>query len=264
MTTHHSRPLSKKGLKFYTPFVIGAHLLTRPFIPRKPHILLACLPKSGSTFLSNALAECVGIRRVGLVPTYGERYQELCELRLARYHHNGYVSQLHIQSSEWTQELAQRYNITPIVLVRDIPDCIISMREHFRREPNFGFFTALGTTHADMSDDEVDALIVRFAMPWYISFYAGWKRADNALFIDYEDAVNNPQNSLHAILNFAQSQRSDAEISAALKTVEDKSNRFNKGIAGRGVSLKAESRDKLKELLSFYPEISSDKIFQNI
>jgi hypothetical protein len=264
MTIHHSRPLKKKGLKFYTPFVVGMHLLTRPFLPPKPHILLACLPKSGSTFLSNALAECSGIRRVGLVPTYGERYQELCELRLARYHHNGYVSQLHIQNSEWTQELVRRYNITPIILVRDIPDCIISMREHFRREPNFGFFTAPGAAHASMSDDEIDALIVRFAMPWYISFYAGWKRAGNVLFIDYEDAVNNPKDSLKAILDFAHSKRSDLEISTALEKVQGKSNRFNKGIAGRGAALKAESRDKLKELLSFYPEIAADKIFQNI
>ncbi|MEM8662881.1 MAG: hypothetical protein AAGF49_02005, partial [Pseudomonadota bacterium] len=51
--------------------------------PRHPiHILLACMPKSGSTFLAQILINMPGMRRERLVPDFERREQELCPQRL--------------------------------------------------------------------------------------------------------------------------------------------------------------------------------------
>ena len=86
------RPLRYKGIRFHTPLIVGFDLIARHILPKKPHVLIACMPKSGSTFLAIALAAYVGTRK-RLIPTYGHREQELCELRLIRYNMRSYVSQ---------------------------------------------------------------------------------------------------------------------------------------------------------------------------
>lgn len=48
-------------------------------------VLVACMPKSGSTYLSGAIEALPGFIRAHLVPGYGRREQELCIEKLNEY-----------------------------------------------------------------------------------------------------------------------------------------------------------------------------------
>ena len=75
------------------------------------HVLVACMPKSASTFITNAIANTANLERVRLVPSFGRREQELCEVCLVDKNPLNYVAQLHIRASSWTDQLCHEYNI---------------------------------------------------------------------------------------------------------------------------------------------------------
>jgi len=262
MTGVSDKALDGRGFGGLTPFVVGFDLVARHFRAKKPHILVACMPKSGSTFLTNALASHAGLKRCALLPTYGDREQELCELKLTRYNGRGYVAQQHVRNSAWTQELARRYGLTVVVLVRDLFDCVVSIRDHIRKEADFGALIRLTPRHLDLPDPELDDLIVQLAMPWYVSFYAGWRRDPNALFVHYEDLAADPASALETILARAGAETSPAAIRAALDRCALQGNRFNRGVSGRGRTLRPETRRRLLDMMALYPEFADDPLFR--
>lgn len=256
--------LRYKGVQFYTPLVIAQDLLLRPLYRTRPHILIACMPKSGSTFLANILAAHRGLRRRKLLPQYSDREQELCEIRLSLYNYGGYVAQIHLRNSEWTQELIRRYGLTPVVLVRDLLDCVASIRDHIRKEKNFGSIIPVSPHVLSLDDDALDDMIVQFAMPWYLSFYAGWRRDDKAFMLHYDDLTADPAAAMTEILARANMKTSPGLIAEAIEKGQGKYNRFNKGVSGRGATIRPETRRKLLDMAAFFPELHEDRLFQNL
>ena len=107
----------------------------QPRTQAKPvHILIACMPKSGSTFLSDVIGQCPGFRRAILTPSAGRREQEIDEQLLRKLGKVSYVAQHHVRNSEWTSEMCNAYGVAPIVLVRSLQDVVVSLRDHMRRE----------------------------------------------------------------------------------------------------------------------------------
>src|SRR5579862_7683714 len=129
--------------------------IRRLFRPRS-HVLVACMPKSGSTFLCDIIAGLPGFRQVDLSPAYGRRQQELDEACLKRVNRFDYVSHNHVQYSDWTGALCRAYGVTPIVLVRDLFDVTVSLRDHIRNEgPVSPVFFADGP-HRDLDDETLE------------------------------------------------------------------------------------------------------------
>ena len=100
---------------------------------RPVHVLIACMPKSGSTFLADVISQCPGFRRAILTPSAGRREQEIDEQLLRKHGKVSYVAQHHVRNSEWTSEMCRTYGVTPIVLVRSLQDVVVSLRDHMRR-----------------------------------------------------------------------------------------------------------------------------------
>ena len=240
--------------------------MTAPEAALPPHILVACMPKSGSSFLSNCMTAYPGFRMGILVPDYGVREQEMCELRLEKFNPHAYVAQLHVRNSEWTQKLIHRYGMTQVVLVRDLLDVVASIRDHIRKLFHFGSLITLTERHRDISDDELDSLIVQFAMPWYISFYIGWRKDPKALFLNYEDVTADPATAIVKIFDKAKFSYDQVEIDTAIErmTTQQERNRLNKGVKGRGQNILAETRQKLVDMMAHYPEFKEDRIFQGL
>ena len=236
--------------------VIGSKLL-----PRRPHILIACMPKSASTFLASAISELPGFRRCRLTPDWGAREQELCAIRLSRYNHNAYVSQHHLRNSAWTQGLIRQYNLTPVVLVRNLADCVISIRDHFRKEPGEGPTAFFDESHLAMSNSDFEDAIVSLAMPWYLNFYAGWKAAVDIPIYDFDDYTGDPVQVMREILSHASVQVADSEAVTALDQVQKTKTRFNVGEIGRGKLLSDAAKDSLSRLLDHYPKYQDDPLF---
>jgi hypothetical protein len=247
-------------------FVDATHLATDGIASRissrnKPHILIACMPKSGSTFFSNALAECPGFRNVALVPAYGQREQELCKIQLSRHNGRSYVAQHHVRNSDWTQQLISKYGITPVVLVRNLADAAISLRDHIRKESPetaMAFFT---NEHLNMNDADLEAAVVRLALPWYLNFYAGWRNDPNALFLNYDEMIVDPAAAMAKVLKRAGVEASPESLRKALEQAKGKKHRFNVGIPGRGSALSPQAAKSLRDLLDSYPTLKADPLF---
>lgn len=252
----------RKNNRLLNAAYLAADGLVSNLLPRrKPHILIACMPKSASTFLASAISELPGFRRCRLTPDWGAREQELCAIRLSRYNHNAYVSQHHLRNSAWTQGLIKQYNLTPVVLVRNLADCVISIRDHFHKEPGEGPTAFFDDSHLAMSDGDFEEAIVSLAIPWYLNFYAGWKTAGNIPIYDFDDYTGDPVRVMNEILAHASVQVREEDVVAALDQVQKAKTRFNVGETGRGRLLSDAAKDSLSRLLKHYPDLQDDPLF---
>ena len=239
-------------------------MMARPVLSRQPHIIMPCMMKSGSTYLAHAIASHQGLRRVRLTPTWGAREPELCEIRLSRYNHLPYVSQHHLKNSEWTQELIRRYRMTTVVLVRNLFDVTVSLRDHIRRETPVMPIAYFSQDHASLPDPELEAAIADLAIPWFVNFYVGWRQAPNAYFVDYDELIRNPRPILAEIFRRAGIKATSDSIELALSKVQTKNNRQNVGIKGRGNQLSLDVKQRIVQLLQYYPSIQKDEYVANM
>lgn len=224
-------------------------------------ILIACMPKSGSTFLLQLVCALPDFTRGRFIPPpVGHGDPELDEACLQNLGRGPCVSQLHIRNTERTTELYRKYRIKPVVLVRSLPDVVLSLRDHIKREgPVWQMFHA-DVHHAELDDARLEEMIVRLAAPWYVNFYMGWREATDALLISYEEITADPKAVLRQIVDFAGAAVDDCAIARAVAEVQEKrrESRFNVGVAGRGAKLRPELLRDLVALLDFYPEAADD------
>jgi hypothetical protein len=229
------------------------------------HILLACMPKSGSTFLADVIGRLPGFRQVSLIPSAERREQELDEFCLRRVDHLDYVGQVHVRHSHWTEDLCQDYGLTQVVLVRSLFDVVVSFRDHLRREATAWPMVFAEPHHAELDDAALELMIVRLALPWYVNFYMGWRRAPGAMMVSYETLIRTPAGVVGDILAFAGADTPAAEIEAAVARVRRAGlSRLNVGVAGRGAALSPEAVRAVLDMVAFYPEAQADPYLQSI
>lgn len=257
------------------------------------YCLLACMPKSGSTFLSKAVSELPGMRRVHLVPGYQRREQELDPGILAQQAQNqryltqlwkqgqlkqesrprGWVAQHHVRYHQTTHDLIREWGITPIVLVRNIYDVVPSIYDHLSGQAKFmqeGKSPVGNNQYMSMAYVAEDALtydretflefIAEMVIPWYFNFYTSWTAAPNATLITYEEMIDNPRATLSKVVELMRNPFSGAEVAAALEAAQSGMTRQNKGHAGRGADLPDSVRRKIESYARFYPGIDFSPI----
>jgi len=235
----------------------------RSLTGQRSHVLVACMPKSGSTFLTDVIAAVPGFRRAVLVPAYGRREQELDEFCLRQFDRFDFVAQNHVHFSDWTAEMCGDYGLAPIVLVRSLLDVIVSLRDHLRNDGPVSPIYFVESHHAALDDAQLELMIARLALPWYINFYMSWRQAPDALMIHYEDLTAQPREVIGKVLAFSGAVVSPAEIEAAIAQVRGAgASRFNVGRAGRGAKLRPEVLRAVLELIEFYPEALDDPYIQ--
>lgn len=233
-------------------------------------ILIACMPKSGSTFLARMLASLARTRMGSAVPEYGRREQELEEASIIKSasltKHS--VFQNHVCHSAHLEGLVKKYPFEVIVLCRDLRDIAASIFDHLEKDS-----TVWPMTYCD---DEILAsldkgpgrlnFIIDLIMPWYINFYVSWKKyqaqGGQIRFITYEEMMANKQQTLKSIAIAAGIKSSDVEIAAALNS--GGFTRLNKGVSGRGAELFRQHPDaeaRLARYIGYYPSIDFSPVF---
>lgn len=238
-----------------------------PFIGRPKFVLIACQPKSASTFLTQSIANLPGFRRVGLVPGYDRREQELCEARLQRfrYRHGKYfVAQHHVRHSQPTQQLMDKYGICVVVLIRDLFDVVVSMRDHVRKESPVGPMLYLDAVHQSLSDDALEQAIARLALPWYLNFYMSWRDVRSVKLVTYDDLLDQPRETVASICAQANIGAEATVIDRAIAGTKGQMTRFNQGQRGRGQMLSQKTTDLILDLLSLYPSARHDPYFRSM
>lgn len=219
---------------------------------QKTHLLVACMPKSGSTYLSAILSSLEGFQPSILVHSGGRREQELDVLQLVHYDDINYVAQLHVRYSQETQELMERFDIKPIVLVRNIYDVAVSFRDHFRNESTVNPMGYAFPYMKDWPDEKLEEFIVDICMPWYFNFFMSWQESDKLCLLTYEELVANPKSSVGKLNKHFSLGLNDEDINRAIELAGSKFTRKNIGKTGRGEHLNDYCKLRIERLAGYY------------
>ncbi len=244
-------------------------LVKRLMPVRGPYIFLASMPKSGSTFMATALAELTGYRYVGLSDAYERHDQNLYLPKVIDVYGSGSVTHQHIRATAANLDLMRRFHIRPVVMVRNLFDVVVSIRDHLLKE---GF--AFPTMYCDERFLDLDErtqldFIIDLSMPWYLNFYVSWyvasqKAAVPTLWLRYEDAIRDWGAAVKQIADFYGLERSEEEIQRALERTgryDRRKIRLNKGVAGRGArTLTRAQQQRIVRLARYYPWVDFSAI----
>ena len=220
-------------------------------------ILIACLPKSGSTYLCMLIGNLPGFSIKSYVPDYGRREQEICETVMARQPDAPHeVAQHHVRCSDHTLNLLQKFGVKPIVLVRNLYDASVSEADHLVNESPVGPTAYFDEHIANLPlQDRINAAL-DLAAPWAINFYVSWWRARPDAIVTYEDLIlGGPERQTSYLQSIGIDTNLD-EVTAAAAKIKSMQTRFNVGKAGRGsASVDASRRRQVERMSSYYPDV---------
>jgi hypothetical protein len=223
---------------------------------RPQHLLLACFPKSGSTFLARVLANLPGFQKISLVPDYGRREQELSleRLLLAQRTCRHFVAQHHLRYSKETSRLIEAFSLRPILQVRNIYDAVVSIRDHIKREGTVIAQAYIPPEAPRWEDGRIECFIADMIVPWYLNFFASWTECPDCMHSTYEELAANPVAAVRRIRDELHLHANDAEVKTAVEaaSAERAFTRFNVGLCGRGNQLAPAVVSRIRELASYY------------
>jgi len=161
------------------------------------------------------------------------------------------------------------FSIKPVILVRNIFDVVVSIRDHMFNE-GYEFPTFFCDEKFKNLDEKSQFdFIIEQGIPWYFNFYVSWHKAISekrieGLWLIYEEVVSDWHKALRKVADFYGIDTTDEKIDDALQQTlikRKKKIRLNKGIVGRGFTfLTEEQRDKIVGMARFYPWIDFSSI----
>lgn len=223
------------------------------------------MPKSGSTFLTKLLANVLGYKHGYFSYAYYNVEQELYVPKILDAFGKGTVVQQHFKASEPNLSILEQFELRPVILMRDIADVLVSVRDHLlhERSDNIPSLFPPENFPSICSESQLDYL-VKFFAPWLVQFYVSWKRAESRgtelLWLRYEECVHDWAAAVDEILEF---NRLPANPGAAARQLAANAplgnTRLNKGVPGRGrQELTVAQREALRAMTRSYPELGLD------
>jgi hypothetical protein len=256
---------------FLRSILDNIHDLAEPF-PQgevstcESHLLVACFPKSGSSFLTRVLANLLDWPHVPLSYSYERSEQDLYLPNLLYHDRGPTISQHHLRATGSNLQLIAASGIKVIVLVRDLADALVSLRDHFIKEGLHAPVCYANDRFKELPRHLQLDWLIDLAAPWYVNFYVSWQYATrqglvSPLWLTYEDVVKHTVPTLERICAFLGEERTPDEVERALVgTPHDRSTRFNKGVSGRGSILTPWQKVRLRRLCAHYPDIDFSPI----
>ena len=224
-------------------------------------VLVACVPKSGSTFISNVRSAAMGAEKQHWCARYGLNEQDLNLARMvATMHHPG-VAQHHLRATEGNVDLARLFGLRIVVLTRNLFDVIPSALDHARNESLVWPGVHLPADFRDGSEEAQVDLLIDHMVPWYVQFHVSWQQAFHSanlpiVWATYEDLVEDETVFLTELLTVLGLPEAAARVPDALTAVRGGTNRLNVGRTGRGLDLlSAEQQRRIAQIVGRYPSV---------
>jgi len=211
------------------------------------------------------LQQVTGYPDLYLACAHSNIEQELYLPRIMDGWGRGTVTQQHFKANSHNLDLLELFEIKPVLLVRNVLDILVSMREHvLQAKPNNlpGLYPPV--TFPSLREEEQFDFLVDFAAPWLISLYASWDRAiqegrSEILVVRYEDAKRDWILMGARILEFNGIEMTKDRLSQVVNRLESEpaaNVRRNVGIVGRGSEkLSRKQRERVAEIASRYPDV---------
>lgn len=230
------------------------------------HILIACVPKSGSTFLKNVLLSLSGYRDALMSYTAAQFEQDLYLPTVLHVARSDTVTQQHIQATDANVQLMQAVEIRPIVLVRNIFDAVISLLDFYDGGASSNSFFREDYKALD-EETRLDLLIDNL-VPWYFQFVASWSLVEkqgrlDIFWLSYEELINDKPGSISNVLKFYGLGAPLRGIEQRIREIESEKRRtrFNKGVAGRGDERLSQSqKDRIRSYARYFPTTDFSRI----
>jgi Sulfotransferase domain len=226
------------------------------------HLLLACFPKSGSSFLTRVLAILLDWPHVPLSYAYERSEQDIYLPNLLYQDSGPTISQHHLRATGSNLHLIAAAGIKVIVLVRDLADTLVSLSDHFNMEGVQAPVCYANDRFIKLPRHLQFDWLIDLAAPWFVHFYVSWQYATregavSPLWLTYDDVVKNTVPTLERICTFLGEERTAEQIEQAIAGAPPDRiiTRFNKGVAGRGSILTPWQRVRLRRLCSHYSDI---------
>jgi hypothetical protein len=221
------------------------------------HVLIACMPKSASTFLTNAIANLPDFNNVGLGFLNGRREQELCLFRCSLVHNLNYVTQAHVRFSNSTESILKTFDIFPVILVRNIFDCVVSICDHLHNESLEGSMAYFPPRILKEPLEKQYDAIIDLMVPWYANFFACWSDYKGpGLRVSYDEVAENLNGVISRAMRETGYEASPTAIDDAITKARAAGSRFNVGKSGRGAQqLSAKQIARIVELFSYYSHL---------
>lgn len=223
------------------------------------HIFIACVPKSGSTFLKNVLLSLTGYRDAFMVSSPMQFEQELYLPVLENVAHLDTVTQQHCRASAINVQMMQAFGIRPVVLVRNIFDSVMSLLDFYDKGAFVHSYFRADYRSLDQ-ETRIDLIIDNF-IPWYFQFVSSWEEAQRQkrieiFWLSYEELIKDKVTTIQKLLEFYGLGAPKRGVEQTIKATESEKRRtrFNKGVAGRGIAgLSDRQKERIRSLAKYYP-----------
>ena len=186
---------------------------------RQPdHLLIACFPKSGSTYLSRIFREITGLPEAFVAQRGAENQQDICRTACRRLRHRSVIQQ-HVKATRTNLDVMLKHGIRPIVQTRNLYDVLVSLHDYLARLPHSLPCGFVSRDYGRMDRrDQLDYLI-QLHLPWYFNFVLAWRHAAlqiEVCQITYEELFADQARSLARTLNFYRLEASADRVAAAI------------------------------------------------
>ena len=220
------------------------------------HVVVACMPKSASTFLCSLLAEATGYRPYLLNTLGHDTERTIDRLSIPTFLRRDTVSQEHMRATRENVRLLARMGVRPVVLVRDLMDVIVSACDHSEQVAGSGPAAHLPSDFDRWSREDRLWLVVRMGTPWFLNLVTSWIDAASrldTLWITYDDVVGDTAATVRRALEHAGVVSDEGRIDAAIAGVDPSTTRLNRGVSGRGrAELSAPQQAAVREIADVY------------
>lgn len=229
-------------------------------------ILLAAMPKSASTFLITCLSNLLELPHVPLSFHFERSEQDLYLPSLLYFASVDTLSQHHLRATDANMRLINLFSIKTILLVRNIFDAVVSLRDHFMVEGPIFMGCHVDESFPAMDKQAQYDMLVDLATPWFIHFYVSWYRAVrnrrvNVFWLTYEDLITDPVVRIGEICSFVGISKATMEIDKEIAKSLRQKVRLNVGKSGRGVSELGQARiNQVMRMSSYYPDVDFSRI----
>ena len=233
-----------------------------PPADEKHAVLLACMPKSGSTYLRGIFTQLPGFSAASLVPAYERREQELCRERLVdrTARPGSFIAQHHVRYSSVTADYIAEFGLKPLVLVRNIFDATVSLIDYMRVAP-MNPVAKIPAGFADWDDERAATFITTMYIPWYFNFFLSWHSNPDKTLVTYEELVADPVATVTWICERLGIAVGRGDIARAVEAPAlEGTTRLNQGVSGRGASLPEDSKRRIRDMAGFYAGVDFSPI----
>jgi hypothetical protein len=248
-------------------------------------ILVAAPMKSGSTFISKALATGFNLPRVSLIMLLARAYDyafygaairahEIDELALlsACCGPAGFIAHHHMLASPYLARQASLYGLDVVLIKRNVFDMLVSLDDFLRQQGEIQqaagegdfFQQGLPDNYRKLDFDQRISRLLDRNLNFYVSYYTSWTLAESRdlikpFWISYEDEIAGGSRALSGRVTeaFAKTDAEAERLTAALAQGGGMEHvHFNKGIAGRGAAITGRNRERVLEAFADFDTVA--------